>query len=237
MFNPGHFNNTNSPVPNMPVGTPPHQQDTKHGTTTVAVRFDGGVVLVADKRASMGYMVASPRADKVHIINDRNVLTIAGSVADAQYVIKLLRAEINIYELSRNFRMTTDMVANLLASILYGQYRRFFPFFVGLLLGGYDEKGGHIYSFDLAGGASEEPYASTGSGSPFAYGALEAGFKEGMPKEDALKLALTALRSAIKRDIATGDGIDAVVVTKEGPTKLSRDDIKTALGEMYPFKE
>ncbi len=236
MFNPNYFNQGGTPTP--PLNTSQtFPENVKHGTTTVAVKFKDGVILAADKRASMGYMVASPRADKVHIINDRNVLTIAGNVADAQYLIKLLRAEINIYELSRDYRMTSEMVANLLASILYGQYRRFFPYWVGLLLGGIDEKGGHVYSFDLAGGFGEEPFASTGSGSPFAYGALEAGYKEDMEKDDAIRLALTALSSAIKRDIATGDGMDAIVLTKEGPTRLTKEEIKQYLGELYPLKD
>lgn len=206
----------------------------KHGTTTVAVRYKDGVIACADNRASMGYMVASPRAKKIHILNKNHGLTIAGLVADAQYLIKLMRAEINLYEFESKRPMTSTMIANLLGRILYGQYRSFFPFYVGLILVGYDEEGGHVFSYDPSGALTDDPYTSTGSGSIFALGVLEAMYKDDMSEEEAKKTALTALSSAIKRDIATGDGIDALLINKDGARFLTKEEIKEILGDKMP---
>ena len=230
------FNNPNFNANNVnPMGNP--LMDLKHGTTTVAVKYKDGVIACADSRASMGYMVASPRAKKVHLINKYHALTIAGLVADAQYLIKLLRAESRIYELENRIKMSSEMIANLLARVLYGQYRSFFPYYVGLILVGYDDEGGHVYSYDPSGALSDDPFTSTGSGSVFALGVLEANYKEDLTEEEAKRIALTALSSAIKRDIATGDSMTAVIIDKDGARFLEKEEIKKAVGDNYPFKD
>ncbi|MCY3410390.1 MAG: proteasome subunit beta [Candidatus Heimdallarchaeota archaeon] len=220
---------------NNPFLRPDYIPEPQHGTTTIALTFKDGVVVATDNRASAGYMVASPRAKKLHQLNDKTVMTIAGLVSDAQYLVKLLRAEIQIYELERDREMETSLVGSLLARIMYGQFRTGFPYYVGLILAGYDQKGPHVFNLDGSGAFGEEPFTSTGSGSPFAYGTLEAMYEENMDEEQAKKVGLLALRSAIIKDIATGDGMDCVVITKDGVKTLSKEDIKGILGDKYPF--
>lgn len=227
--------NMNDRLPKIP--DMPGHMDPKHGTTTLALKYKGGVVVATDNRASAGYMVASPRAKKLHKLNDKTVMTIAGLVSDAQYLVKLLRAEIKLFELNRDREMPTSGVGNRLGSIMYQQFRTGFPFYVGLILAGFDSKGSQIFSFDGAGGLSEDPYASTGSGSPFAYGTLEALYEEDMSEAEAIKLGLLALRSAIIKDIATGDGMDLAVITKDGIRMLTKDEMKEVLGNKYPFPQ
>ena len=218
--------------PKPPVGIP---TETKHGTTTVALKFKNGVIMLADNRASAGYMVASDKAKKLHSLAKCTAMSIAGSVADAQYLINLLRAEINLFQINREREMNTTLIGHLLSTVMYQQYRSYFPYFVGPILAGVDNSGSKIFPMDIAGSLTEEDWASTGSGSPFAIGALEASWHKDMEKEDAIKLGLMALRSAIKKDIATGDGMDVLVITRDGIKKLSKEDIKTSLGDKYPF--
>jgi proteasome beta subunit len=208
-----------------------------HGTTNVAMKFAGGVIIAADKRASAGYMVASPTVKKLLQIDDRNVISIAGLPSDAFYLGKLLKAEIKLYELSRDRRISTKAIANLLSTILHNQFRTGFPYFVGLLLAGFDERGGHVFNYDASGSITDDPYTATGSGSPYALGALEAMWREDLPREEALKVALTALRSAVKKDIATGDGMDLFIIDKDGASEISKEEIKQALGDRYPFAQ
>ncbi len=208
-----------------------------HGTTTVSLRYKDGVLIAADNRASAGYMVASPRAKKLHVLAKSTAMSIAGMVSDAQYLVQLLRAEINLFELNRNRPMPTKMIGNLLASVMYGQYRSFMPYYVGPILAGVDEEGKYVFSMDPSGSITNEPFTSTGSGSPFALGVLEAMFEENMTEKQAKKVILLALRSAIKKDIATGDGIDLLVITLDGIKKVNLDEIKTILGDKYPFPQ
>lgn len=219
--------------PDIPPYLP---QEVKHGTTTLALTYKDGVIMAADNRASAGYMVASPKAKKLHILAKSTAMSIAGSVSDAQYVIKLMRAEINLFEMNRGKSMPTRMIGNLLGQVLYGQYRSYFPYFIGPILAGVDKQGPHIYPMDIAGSMTEEPFASTGSGSPYALGVLQAMYEKDMPEEEAKKTALLALRSAILKDIATGDGIDLLIINKDGVKKAPKEEIIRILGDKYPFR-
>lgn len=219
---------------NMPNSFNP-MNDLKHGTTNVALKFKDGVIAGADQRASMGYMVASPTVRKVHAIDDRTVITIAALPSDAMYVVKLMRAELELFELNRDRKMTTNAKANLLSQILHGQFRTGFPFFVGLLLAGVDEKGGHVYNFDGSGSITDDAYTSIGSGSPYAAGVLEAYWKEDMDEATAIKVVALGIRSAIIKDLASGDGMNIFVITKDKMRELSKDEIKAVLGDQYPL--
>lgn len=201
----------------------------KHGTTTIALRFKGGIAAAADKRASMGTFVASKKADKLHELNDFTVATIAGMVSDAQYLVNLTRANLNLYELGRGYSPSTKMAGNLLASIMYEQYRSYFPYWVQMIVAGLDKDGPHVYTLDMAGGISDEDFASTGSGSPVAYGVLESQWKEDLTEEEGLKIAILALATAISRDAATGDGMDVVIVNKKGVKRLTAEEVKKYL--------
>ena len=201
----------------------------KHGTTTIALRFKDGVVVAADKRASMGTFVASKKAEKVHILNDFTVATIAGLVSDAQYLINLTRANINLYELARGYPPTSKMAGNLLASIMYEQYRQYFPYYVNMIVAGLDKEGPHVFNLDMAGGITDEDFASTGSGSLVAIGVLESTWKADLPEKDAIGIAIKALATAISRDTATGDGMDVAVVNKKGVKKIKPEEVKTIL--------
>ncbi len=209
--------------------------DLFHGTTNLALKYDKGVIIAADKRASMGYMVASPSVKKLLQIDNRNVMSIAGLPSDAMYLGKLLRAQINLYELERERTITSKAVANLLSTILHNQYRTGFPFFVGLLLAGYDDNGGHIYNYDASGSITDDPFTSTGSGSPYALGALEALWRENLTLEEGLDIALTALKSSVKIDIASGDGMDLFIIDKDGARELEKSKMAEILGDRYPF--
>ncbi|MCE7738003.1 MAG: proteasome subunit beta [Candidatus Heimdallarchaeota archaeon] len=200
--------------------------DPKHGTTTVAVRFKGGTVVAADRRATMGSFIASKKAQKVHELNEYTVATIAGLVSDAQYLVHLTRANLNLFELGRGYAPTTKMAGNLLASIMYEQYRAYFPYYVSMIVAGLDKEGPHIYTLDMAGGITEEDFASTGSGSLVAYGVLESTWKDGFTEAEGLKVAITALATAISRDAATGDGMDVLVVNKKGVKRMASDEVK-----------
>ena len=202
------------------------------GTTTVGIKCKDCAILVADMRASMGTLVASDHAKKVHQLNDFSAITIAGLVSDAQYIIDIMQAQIRLFELDRKRKPKTSMIANLVKNMLYGQYRSYFPYYVQLIVGGWDKLGPHIFSFDMAGSLSEDDWFSSGSGSPMAFGVLEALYKENMSEDEGLKIALKALKAAIKRDTATGDGISAVIIDEKGFRQLSKEEIIKHGGEL-----
>lgn len=198
----------------------------KTGTTTVGLVCTDGVILASDRRATMGYFIASKDVDKIYPLNDHLAMTISGGVGDAQTLIRWMTAEVKLYELKHEKPITVEAAATMLANIL-SQYK-YFPFFVQLLLGGIDEKP-RLFSVDMLGGITEETMTSTGSGSPIALGVLEELFIEGRVTEINLPIAAKAVAAAMKRDAASGENVDLVLVTKKGFERMPREDVKRIL--------
>jgi proteasome beta subunit len=197
----------------------------KTGTTTVALVCKDAIVLAADKKATMGYLVASKETQKILPLADHIAMTIAGAMGDGQTLARYMRAEFKIFEIQNQRRIPIRSAASLMSNILQGS--KFYPYFVQIMLGGIDNTGPSIFSLDALGSYEEEKkFFSTGSGSPFALGVLEDSYKEGMSAEEGSKLAFKAIRAAIERDIGSGGrAIDVVVITKDG-MKTTRHDLK-----------
>ena len=209
---------------------PEQYQESMKGTTTIGLVFSSGVVLATEKRATMGYMIASKKAKKVYQVADRIGMTTAGGVGDAQQLARILTVECNLYQIRRSRPITVGATATLLSNYL--NQNRFFPYYVQLLVGGIDENGPSVYSVDAMGGATkEEEIVSTGSGSPMAYGVLEDRFVPNMNKDEAIDLAVRGLKSAMKRDAGSGEGIHIVVITKEKYEELSEEQLKKYLAK------
>lgn len=197
----------------------------KTGTTTAGVICKDGVVLGAERKATMGNLVASKYAKKIIQLDDRIGMTTAGLVGDAQALERIMKAELKLYRLKEERKPSVKAAANLVANILYS--RRMFPYVVQLIVGGFDEEA-CLYSFDPSGSLQEEKeYFSTGSGSPIAFGVLEDKYKEGLTVEEGKKLVYKAITSATKRDTASGgSGIDLVVVDKKGYREVPEKEVE-----------
>ena len=197
----------------------------KTGTSTIGITFDGGVVVGADHRATMGHFIANKNVQKVFKISDSVALTTAGLVGHAQSLSRTLTAELRLYELKHGTPMTVKGAATLTANILVGR-----PHYVQLLIVGVDDSGSSVYSIDSAGGSIPDVYCATGSGSPYMYGVLEDQFTEGMSADEALRVAAKALLASAQRDAASGNGMDLVVITPGvGFNQLSEDEVSNLL--------
>jgi len=201
-------------------------QKIKTGTTTVGLVANGCVVLGADRKATMGYLVASKDVRKILQVADHIGMTVAGVVGDAQALERYIRAEIKLYQLQEERKMPIHAASSLIANILYS--RRFYPYIVQLVVGGYDTEP-RLFSFAPDGSVIEEKeFFSSGSGSPMALGVLEDTYKKNMGKEESIKLVIRAITSARKRDIASGgSGIDIAIIDSRGLKLLSDDEIKS----------
>jgi proteasome beta subunit len=200
-------------------------QNLKTGTTTVGIICKDGVVLAAEKKATIGYTVDSKLSRKIYQLDDHIGMTIAGSVGDAMAIVRLMKAQFKLYKLDRG-PITVKAAAALLENVLQGN--KYFPYMNMFILGGYDGSGPQIWSIDPVGGGSNlDKFYSTGSGSPFAYGVLEAEFKEGMPVEEGAALAIRSIKVAIERDIGSGGrGFTVALITKDGYRELSEAEIR-----------
>lgn len=197
-------------------------QTLKTGTTTIGLVCRDGVVLASDTRVTMGFMVAHKRGRKIYRIDDHLAMTIAGTVAEGQNVVELLRIYARLYKMEYGRPIPVNSAAQIASRILYSN--RLVPLAVQAIVGGVDEDGPHLYALDPFGGVTEEKCFSTGSGSPIAIGELETSFKDGISVEEAIPIAVRALRVAMRRDIASGDSFDVVVIDRNGYRELSESE-------------
>lgn len=206
------------------------KEDIKTGTTTIGLICKDGIVLAADKRASAGYLVAEKKMDKILPITDDIAVTTAGSVSDVQMLIKLIKAQIRLVSFRRSKNLSVKEATNLLASMVYNSIRRpsMVPSITGFLVGGRDPEGFHLYNIGVAGSIiKSNDYKADGSGMQFALGVLESSYKKDLPLKEAIKLAVKAVNTAIQRDIASGNGIDVVTITKDGVQRVLEKEINT----------
>lgn len=181
-------------------------------------------MLATDTRATAGYLVASKRARKVYKIANNIGVTTAGGVADTQDLVNTLRAEASYFEMREGIPMSVRASARLTANVLHSFVLS--PYIANLLIGGTDSSGAKLFFIDLDGTLTEETMVATGSGSPVAYGVLETEFKEGMSVEEAIPITIRAIKTAIKRDIGTGNEVMVATITKQGYRELSPEEIK-----------
>lgn len=197
----------------------------KTGTTTVGLVCKDAVILGTDKRASMSYFVASKTAEKLHKIQEHLYMTIAGGVADAMYLVDVLRAETALYQLKGERSIKVKSAGKLLSNILY--QNKMYPFQVGLILGGVtEEEGPVLLDIGAYGSILPEKFCAVGSGQNFSYGVLEAKYKENLTVKQGKEIIIKAITSSIIRDMASGNGIDIAVVKKEGPAEKEFISIK-----------
>src|SRR5512137_2279120 len=182
------------------------------GTTTIGVVCKDGVILASDTRVTMGFFVAHKYGKKVYRIDDHLGMTIAGTVADAQRVVDILTANAHLYKINMNRPIPISSAARLVANLLFSA--RYIPLATQVLVGGIDDTGPHVYNLDPYGSLNEEKSVSTGSGSLVAYGILEDNYREGMTIAELLPIIAKAVNAAMKRDVASGNSYNIIVINK-----------------------
>ena len=195
----------------------------KTGTTTVGLVCKDGLVLAADKRATSGYLISYKKFDKVIQVTPNIAVTVAGTVSDVQLLIKYLKAELKLKDLRTGRETSVKEASNLLCNFVYNNIRKYslIPGISHFIIGGYDSKGLHLYDLSPDGSMIEvDDYISSGSGSVMAFGVLETLYKKGLSVDEGVKLAAKCVNAAVQRDIASGNGIDIVTITKDGVKKV-----------------
>jgi len=198
--------------------------DQYKGTTTIGIVCQDGVVLASESRVTMGNFISSKEGKKIYQIDDLVGMTIAGGVGDAQSLVRTITVEAKLYKMRYGKPMTVSAIATLLSNILNSN--RYYPYFVQLMIGGFDKKASSLFSLDAVGGQIEERLAAAqGSGSPIAFGVIEDRYAENLSIQEGVDLSIRALASAMKRDSASGNDMRVVKITADGFVELSTHEI------------
>ncbi len=204
----------------------------KTGTTTVGLIVKDGIILATDKRATTGYLVADKNIRKIYKINDDIAVTMAGTVSDAQLLLRLTKAELNLKNIRTGQEILVREAANLIARMVYSNVRSFSAIqgIAHFIMGGKDKEGFHLFDIYADGTVTEcKDYVCSGSGSVVAYGVLETLYKPNMSIDEGIKVAVKVLNATLQRDIASGNGIDVVTITDKGFKRVLEKEINTKL--------
>lgn len=184
-----------------------------HATTCVALRFEGGVLLAGDRRATAGNMISHREMEKVVQADRHSGVAIAGVAGPAMEMIKLFALQLEHYEKMEGRPLSLEGKANQLSAMVRGNLPAAMQGLVVLpLFAGYEPRTqeGRLWEFDATGGRYEEKeYVAVGSGSLLAGTVIKVGWKRAMGREDAVALACRAIWEAADGDSATG-GPDAL---------------------------
>ena len=183
------------------------------GATAVGLTCSDSVVLAAEKRVSYGNFVVNKTTKKVFPVTPNVAAACAGMVADMQVLVRQVSALSKIRRLETRRDVATNSVAKLMSVIMFE--RRYFPLLTQVVVGGIDPNP-RIYTLDPLGSLLPDDYAAVGTGAEMALGVLDAEYKKGITEPAAKSLAIKSIKSSIKRDSASGDGIDILSITKKG---------------------
>ena len=188
------------------------------GATAVGITFNGGVVFASEKRIAYGNFLVSKSTKKTFQITPKVGATCAGLVADMQILSLQISALAKIRKMELKRDIPPNSVAKMMSNMMYE--RRFFPLLTQVIVGGVVDDP-VIYTLDPLGSVLPDDYAAVGTGAEMALGVLDPQFKPNMTEEEAVELAKKSVRSASMRDSFSGDGIDVLVVTKEGTKEFT----------------
>ncbi|TYZ67933.1 hypothetical protein PybrP1_012473 [[Pythium] brassicae (nom. inval.)] len=199
------------------------------GTSIIAVRFDGGVVLGADSRTSTGTYVANRVSDKLTPLHDRVFCCRSGSAADTQALSDYVRHFLSSHAMDLGRLPKVHTAANLFRSLCYSNKDRLLA---GIIVAGWDPvKGGQVFSIPIGGAMVEQDFAIGGSGSTYIYGLVDAEFRPNMTKDECKAFVKKALAHAMARDGSSGGVIRTVTITKDEVVRefTSGDDLPFAI--------
>ena len=209
-----------------------------HGTTCVAVRYEDGVVMAGDRRATAGNLISHRSIEKVFAADRYSVVAIAGAAGPAIEMVRLFQLQLEHYEKVEGSQLSLEGKANQLSQMLRANMPAAMSgLAVVPIFAGYDlaRETGRLFEYDITGGRYEESdYAATGSGSLHAETVIKVGYRRSMSVDDAVDLLAESLFQAADADAATGGadplrGIYPIMVTvsAEGFERLEDDDVAT----------
>ena len=190
------------------------------GATAVGITFDEGVVFASEKRIAFGNFLVSKSTKKTFSITNKVGATCAGLVADMQILTLQISALAKIRKMEIKRDVPPNTVAKMMSNMMYE--RRYFPLLTQVIVGGVVDKP-IMYTLDPLGSVLPDEYAAVGTGAEMALGVLDPQFKANMTKDEAIDLAKRAVRSAALRDSASGDGLDILVITKDGTEEFTAE--------------
>ncbi|MCJ7478782.1 MAG: archaeal proteasome endopeptidase complex subunit alpha [Candidatus Nanohaloarchaeota archaeon QJJ-7] len=194
----------------------------KKGSTSIGVTFDGGVILAATRENPE---LQSRNPDKVFEVDDHIGVTVSGLVSDGRALLNEAREEAQRNVMLYDEPIPTSAMAKFLADRqqMFTQYGGVRPFGVAMLVGGARDSP-ELYQTDPSGILKEWNVIAIGRGAENANDLFREEYEEGMEEDEAIQLALDALKEA-EEDIDISN-IEMSVIGKEDFDRLMPEDLE-----------
>ena len=212
--------------------------DLPHGTTCVAIKYDSGVILAGDRRATSGHQISHRTMEKVFPADQHSGIAIAGAAGPALEMVRLFQLQLEHYEKVEGKSLSLDGKANQLSQMIRQNLPQAMQGLAVIpLFAGFDLRlsAGRLFQFDVTGGRYEEAnFAATGAGSVHATTVIKMGYEDQLNETEAVDLAANAIFEAADEDSATG-GPDLIrdvypiiaKITSEGYEPIPTNDISS----------
>lgn len=193
-----------------------------HGTTTLGFKYKGGVLLAVDSRATGGDYIGSQTIKKIIEINGYLLGTLAGGAADCIYWDRVLAKQCRMYELRNRERISVAAASKLMSNMVYNY--KGMGLSIGMMIAGWDKRGPGLYYVDNNGTRTMGKVFSVGSGSVYAYGVMDSGYKWDLTDEEAYELGRRAIYHATFRDAMSGGIVRVYHMKDTGWVHISDED-------------
>ncbi|KAF1360126.1 proteasome subunit beta type-1 precursor [Lizonia empirigonia] len=216
---------------------------TDNGGSTLGISGADFAILAGDTRSTSGYNINTRYEPKLFRIGGegpdnkgaRIVLSVVGFAADGHALKEHLDTIVKMYKYKHGKPMSVSACAQRLSHVLYN--KRFFPYYVHAILGGLDEDGkGALYSYDPVGSYEREQCRAAGAAASLIMPFLDnqVNFKnmyepgsgtghnlktvvaQPLPQNHVEDLVRDAFTSAVERHIEVGDGLQMMIITRDG---------------------
>lgn len=190
------------------------------GATAVGMVCKDGVVFASERRIAYGHMLVSKSTKKTFQITPQVGAACAGLVADMQILALQMQALAKIRQMEIKRDVPPNSIAKMMSNMMYD--RRFFPLLTQVVVGGVVDEP-MIYTLDPLGSVLPDRYAAVGTGAEMALGVLDPNYADGMDTQEGVELARKSVKAASQRDAASGDGMDVLVIDRNGSAESSQD--------------
>lgn len=207
----------------------------KRGTTTVGLKFEGGVVLIVDKRIT-SQLIEPGSIEKIFKLDEHVGCATSGLVADARVLVDRARTDSQMNRVTYDEYIEVETLVKKICDFkqTYTQYGGVRPFGTALLIAGKDATGVQLFETDPSGALMSYKATAIGAGRVAVMEIFEQEYRDGLTQDDAIALGLKALYRATEGKLNASALEIGLVLTDEAFRKLNADEIKQYVDRAAP---
>lgn len=212
--------------PNKPAnqaGPKKHTQSpVTTGSSVLAMKYDGGIIMAADTLGSYGSMARFPDLQRLLKVNDKTVIGAGGDYADFQFLTDVIKQK-QIDEDCKDdgFELKPKALHCWLTRVMYNRRSKFDPLWNVIIVAGLQDEEPYLGFVNLQGTAFTDTVMATGMGVDLALPVMRNAMeKKGglLNYEEAKQTILQCVRLAYLRDCRSWPKYHLAKVDKEGTT-------------------